>query len=178
MPAKTIIKLIHILSYIRPLTKPTAPMRKLFPFLIIFIFCFGLNAIHAQPSGKTNFDAGWKFNLGDVKQAEQTSFQDQSWRSLNLPHDWSIEGSFSPDNPATNNGGALPGGIGWYRKNFMVVNPIAGTKFFIEFDGVYMNRYRLGKRPFAGHPALWLCYFSIRYHPVFAGRRQYNCGAR
>ena len=38
------------------------------------------------------FDRDWKFNLGDVPGADQPDFSDASWRMLNLPHDWSIEG--------------------------------------------------------------------------------------
>ena len=117
----------------------------------ILISCL---ATMAQPSGRVNFDKDWKFNLGEVSQAEQPSFKDSSWRSLDLPHDWSIEGQFSPTNPATNSGGSLPGGIGWYRKNFTVTGPMEGKKFFIEFDGVYMNStvwvngQLLGTRPY------------------------------
>ena len=104
---------MHILSYIRSITQAT--MRPVY-FLFLFIFATGIQITCAQPSGRTNFDAGWKFNLGDVQQAEQPSFPDNNWRSLDLPHDWSIEGAFSPDNPATNSGGSLPGGVGWYAK--------------------------------------------------------------
>ena len=41
------------------------------------------------------FDDDWRFNLGDVQGGEGESFNDGSWRSLNLPHDWSIESGFS-----------------------------------------------------------------------------------
>ena len=57
---------------------------------------------------------------------------------VNLPHDWSIEGSFRPDNPSGHQGGLLPGGIGWYRKTFNIDN-IKGKKYFIEIDGAYKN---------------------------------------
>jgi beta-galactosidase len=56
-----------------------------------------------------------------------------------LPHDWSIEADFSKANPATNQGGALPGGIGWYRKTFVLPNSEAHRNFSVEFDGVYRN---------------------------------------
>ncbi len=118
------------------------------------LFFFSTDLLLAQPSGKTNFDAGWKFNLGDVANAQQSAFSDVNWRSLDLPHDWSIEGEFSPHNPATNSGGALPGGIGWYRKKFSITEPLASKKIFIEFDGVYMNSTvwingrELGTRPY------------------------------
>ncbi|HVB02632.1 MAG TPA: glycoside hydrolase family 2 TIM barrel-domain containing protein [Chitinophagaceae bacterium] len=102
---------------------------------------------------KLNFDTGWKFHLGDLPGAQQPAYPDKGWRQLNLPHDWSIEGHFSPDNPAGYGGGALPGGIGWYRKTFQTSLDTA-TRLSIEFDGVYMNSevwingHFLGNRPY------------------------------
>ena len=121
--------------------------------ILIFICCFATSRLWAQSSGRENFDAGWKFHLGDLPHAEQPAFNDQKWRELNLPHDWSIEGSFRPDNPSGHQGGLLPGGIGWYRKKFEVVE-VSGKKYFIVIDGayknstVYINGYPLGTRPY------------------------------
>jgi len=109
--------------------------------------------LFAQPAGRANFDADWKFHLGDVTGAEQVSFPDAKWRTLDLPHDWSIEGSFRPDNPSGHQGGLLPGGIGWYRKKFEI-GEVARKKYFIVFDGVYknstvyINGHALGTRPY------------------------------
>ena len=81
-------------------------------------------------------------------------FNDLQWRQLNLPHDWSIEGEFSEKHPAGTGGGALPGGIGWYRKSFTVPTTSKGKLIFVEFDGVYrnsevwINDHYLGKRPY------------------------------
>lgn len=63
-------------------------------------------------------------------------FNDASWRQLHLPHDWAIEGTFSADAPSGTGSGALPGGIGWYRKHF--ATPPA-ERVYVEFDGVFMN---------------------------------------
>ncbi|TFF40987.1 glycoside hydrolase family 2 protein [Mucilaginibacter psychrotolerans] len=107
-----------------------------------------------------DFDKGWKFHLGDVKDADQASAADKDWRSLNLPHDWSIEGTFNKDNPATPEGGALPGGIGWYRKTFTVPLASKGKQVYIDFDGVYqhsdvwVNGHHLGFRP-NGYISFW-----------------------
>lgn len=98
-----------------------------------------------------NFD--WKFNLGDTPEAKVASFNDKNWRTLNLPHDWSIEGEFSIDHPAKPEGGALPTGIGWYRKTFTLPIEYENKSISIEFDGVYrksevwINGKYLGIRP-------------------------------
>jgi beta-galactosidase len=108
-----------------------------------------------------NFNKDWKFQLGDASGAETVKFDDSSWRKLNVPHDWSIEGEFSDKNPATPGGGALPGGIGWYRKSFQISTEELKGSVFIDFDGVYQNSevwingHSLGKR-FYG-------YSSFRY---------------
>jgi len=100
------------------------------------------------------FDRGWRFHLGDVAAAQDPTFSDSGWRTLDLPHDWSIEGAFSDTNPAGASGGALPGGVGWYRKTFSVAERDSGRLVFIEFDGIYrnsevwINGQYLGKRPY------------------------------
>ncbi len=100
------------------------------------------------------FDRGWRFHLGDVAAAQNPTFDDSGWRTLDLPHDWSIEGEFSDTNPAGASGGALPGGVGWYRKTFSVAARESGRLVFVEFDGVYrnsevwINGHYLGKRPY------------------------------
>ena len=107
------------------------------------------------------FDHGWRFHLGDVTRAQEAAFNDSAWRKLDLPHDWSIQGDFSEQNPAGAAGGALPGGIGWYRKAFTVPAADKGKRVFIDFDGVYrnsevwINGHSLGKRPYG--------YSSFRY---------------
>ena len=101
-----------------------------------------------------SFNAGWKFNRGDVTGAQATAFNDSSWRSLDLPHDWSIELAFNASSPAGSGGGFLDGGVGWYRKSFTVDQASNGQRILIEFDGVYMNSEvwingtSLGTRPY------------------------------
>jgi len=109
----------------------------------------------------SNFDHDWRFHLGDVAGAQAPAFADSVWRTLDLPHDWSIEGEFSEQNPAGVAGGALPGGVGWYRKTFTVPAADSGKVVVVEFDGVYrnsevwINGQYLGKRPYG--------YSSFRY---------------
>jgi len=81
----------------------------------------------------------WKFHLGDILHGEDPQLDDRSWRILDLPHDWSIEGEFRADHPATPGGGALPGGIGWYRKTFSLPEADRGKLIFVDFDGIYRN---------------------------------------
>lgn len=98
---------------------------------------------------------GWRFSLNsDVLENVRQDFDDSGWRELNLPHDWAIEGDFDQSNPSGTGGGALPGGIGWYRKTFSLNSKDQGKVFRIEFDGVYMNSsvyingHLLGTRPY------------------------------
>lgn len=118
-------------------------------------------SIAAAQRTTRDFDAGWRFHLGDVSGAQEPSFDDSGWRTLDVPHDWSIEGAFSADNPAGVGGGALPGGVGWYRKPFAVPARDSSRRVFVEFDGVYrnsevwVNGHALGKRPYG--------YSSFRY---------------
>lgn len=100
-----------------------------------------------------SFNDGWRFTLGDQAKAQEINFNDSQWRTLNLPHDWSIEGMFDEKHPAGVGGGALPGGIGWYRKSFTLPKSSRNKKVLISFDGVYcnsevwINGNYLGKRP-------------------------------
>ncbi|MBN1307710.1 MAG: T9SS type A sorting domain-containing protein [Chitinispirillaceae bacterium] len=102
----------------------------------------------------TPFDKEWLFYKGDASGADKPGFADASWRSLDVPHDWSIEGPFDENAPTTGYGGYLPAGIGWYRKHFTLPADLSGRRIFIEFDGVmanstvYMNGTSLGTRPF------------------------------
>ena len=88
---------------------------------------------------KQLFDSNWKFFLGDTGAASAPDFNDGSWRTLDLPHDWSIEGKIDHTNPMGAAGGYFPAGIGWYRKSFDVPNEWKGRNISIYFGGVYMN---------------------------------------
>ena len=106
------------------------------------------------PRVRENFCVGWQFHLGDVPGAEQSQHDDAAWRTLNVPHDWSIEQKLDPKVPGGMSVGYLPGGIGWYRKSFTIPKGAEGKQVFIDFDGVYMNSkvwingQLLGVRPF------------------------------
>ena len=100
------------------------------------------------------FDHDWKFFLGDPAGAQSPSFDTASWRSVDLPHDWSIEGRIDAKNPMGGAGGFFPSGIAWYRRTFNVPADWNGKHVGIEFDGVYMNAtvsingHELGTHPY------------------------------
>ena len=137
-------------------------------FLLLFLNMSTLMMISSSCSNDKdlvrsilNFNKEWKFYLGDAPGASEPDYNDMDWRNLNLPHDWSIEGEFNKDHPATPGGGALPGGIGWYRKTFTLTEQDKEKLIFIDFDGIYQNSevwingHYLGKRPYG--------YISFRY---------------
>ena len=118
-----------------------------------------------------NIDNDWLFTLtnyeampypstgiADSEALAAIGAADGQWRHLNVPHDWAIEGEFSEKNPSGTGGGALPGGIGWYRKHFTLadlgLSDKADGQLLIRFDGVYMNStvwlngHKLGNRPY------------------------------
>ncbi len=115
-----------------------------------------LNVRSAIPETRQHLlmDYNWKFIQSDIKDAEKQNFDDTKWRTLNLPHDWSIEGEFKEDAITKGPGGYLPTGIGWYRKHLSVTTIQKDQQFWIEFDGVYMNSdvwingQHLGKHPY------------------------------
>jgi beta-galactosidase len=84
-------------------------------------------------------DLGWRFSCGDFPAAISSQFDDQDWRVLDVPHDWSIEATPNPDNPAQAGCGYFPGGIGWYRRQIEIPSDLGTRHVLIEFDGVYMN---------------------------------------
>jgi len=106
---------------------------------LICLFIVNNSVSFAQTRSTQDFDNNWKFILDSTHNYSEINVKDNSWRTLNLPHDWSIEGAFSKDNPAGAGGGALPGGIGWYRKTFTIPAAEKGQSVFIRFDGVYKN---------------------------------------
>ena len=115
----------------------------------------------------TSFETGWKFHRNGVINAEMPDCDDSSWRTVSLPHDFSLEpsmtirdsrvsleewdnvqvGPFTRLNIGNSDQGHIPGGEGWYRKTFRL--PLAAgqslddylskNEVSIQFDGVYNN---------------------------------------
>ena len=124
-------------------------------FLFLLLAMAALYTVQARE--RKCFDADWRFVLADSAHMAEVDYNDSHWRKLSLPHDWAIEGDFYAGNPSGAGGGALPGGVGWYRKTFSIpLTPSqnGGTSCFIEFDGVYMNStvyvngQKVGFRPY------------------------------
>jgi beta-galactosidase len=127
------------------------------PSLLLIL---GLAALTVSASPATaqrqrlSMDPGWRFTLGDPAGAERPAFDDQQWRRLDLPHDWSVEGTLRQDAPGGGRVGYLPTGIGWYRKAFRLPAGARGRVAWLEFDGVYrysdvwINGFHLGRRPY------------------------------
>ena len=131
-------------------------MKKLLLFLHVFCCsCFMVFSTTVSTCReRINLGDCWRFHNGDEPEAVDANFEDTGWQLLDLPHDWAIEGNFSKDHPSGTGGGALPGGIGWYRKTFVPEKADSDMKFRIVFDGVYMNSevylngILLGRRPY------------------------------
>ena len=125
-------------------------IKRIFLTGLFFLVC---QTAFLQVRSTVDFNNGWKFYSGNDSLASNVNYNDSKWRSLSLPHDWSIESNFSAIHPSGNLGGALPGGIGWYRKTFTVPAESKNKNIRIEFDGVYknsevwINGHFLGKRP-------------------------------
>jgi beta-galactosidase len=134
--------------------------------IISFLFFLLDFTVHAQRS-QNLFDESWKFLKGDIVNGESVNLNDAAWRTIELPHDWSIEdlpnqsdsviGPFYKKSIGITATGYTVGGTGWYRKHFRPGN-IAGRKFSIYFDGVYMNSdvwingHHLGNHPYGYTP--------------------------
>ncbi|HYW72699.1 MAG TPA: glycoside hydrolase family 2 TIM barrel-domain containing protein [Pyrinomonadaceae bacterium] len=125
--------------------------------LALLLLC-GMNLSAFAQSNRVRvtspFDSDWRFLKSDAPGAEKAEFNDSSWRRVDVPHDWSIEGPVDEKNPTGQGGGFMPSGVGWYRKHFTVANDFRDRLVFIEFDGVmansdvWINGFHLGNRPY------------------------------
>ncbi len=88
---------------------------------------------------RLRLDQGWKFTLGPGQNFPNGPLDDSAWRTVNLPHDWSIEGTIERQHPMGGAGGFFPAGVGWYRRRITAPNELKGKRVLLEFEGVYMN---------------------------------------
>jgi len=130
---------------------------------IIFLLLLLSTSYAQEVRSHKLFDDNWKFYKGDIDNGERETLNDNNWRVLDLPHDWSIEdlpeqsdstvGPFSKASVGATSTGYVVGGTAWYRKHFKTSNT-ANKKVSIYFDGVYMNSdvwingHHLGNHPY------------------------------
>jgi beta-galactosidase len=142
--------------------------RNVFFTLITIVLTIGISGYlqgQDSPRSRESFNLGWKFvkyfNASDdavttdkePENLQSLSVNDNDWRSLDLPHDWAIEGPFS--DTLENNTGLLPWkGIGWYRKHFTIGENDKGKRIYVDFDGamanakVWLNGKYVGEWPY------------------------------
>ncbi len=102
---------------------------------------------------KISFNQNWRFKIKDPLAFLWDGARPEGWRTLDLPHDWSIEGERKADNPSGNLGGYFPMGFGWYEKVFGAPAEWQGKRVLVEFEGVFMNaEVSLNDQPFGLHP--------------------------
>ncbi|QCX40320.1 glycoside hydrolase family 2 protein [Aureibaculum algae] len=126
---------------------------------LLLCLCFTFQ-MYAQVEREQDFNFDWKFSLDQKGDAFSRGLNDSKWRDVNLPHDWSVEFPFEEKLEGAT--GYLPGGLGWYRKQFSI-NLEENQSAFILFDGVYnnsevwLNGKKLGANPYGYSPF----YFDI-----------------
>lgn len=125
--------------------------RKLLSSSLIILFIMWANMSMSASERKVSFNKDWKFHRGSVANAEQPLYNDNKWRVIDLPHDWSVEpvpiqkdgittGPFSQLNESGAGGadtGQTLGGEGWYRKEFTIERQDSDKLITLYFEGVY-----------------------------------------
>lgn len=117
-----------------------------FLFLFLLSICIDLQAEVFER--KVLFDEDWHFSLGNMPTAVSASYDDSSWRVVDLPHDWSVEplenqetthmiGPFSRQSIGGFATGQMVGGEGWYRKSFVIAPKDSGKRHELYFEGIY-----------------------------------------
>jgi len=130
--------------------------RMVYPFVIVLLAFLTVTFTSCSPaktdsgSRTVSFDSDWRFLKGNPADAQNPGFDDSQWRTLDLPHDWSIEdlpgqqkdsiiGPFSKSSIGKMSTGYTVGGTAWYRKNFTTSKNDENKVVYLQFDGVYMN---------------------------------------
>lgn len=103
----------------------------LIPIILAFLLLGGLTVSVVSAQGKKyNFNHGWKLNVGDFENAQQSDFNDTKWEDITLPFAWNQHEAFKNDIVD------LSTGIAWYRKTFQLPENFKTGKVFVEFEGV------------------------------------------
>jgi len=132
-------------------------LKKFTTYLILSLFFFSTYGQTAVTGQKLSLDKGWRFHLGDIPfpivkghgfsygtskagaatGAAAVNYDDQSWRKLNLPHDWAVEMPF--DSTENISQGYRKRGYGWYRRSFQLTDADKGKNIELQFDGIATN---------------------------------------
>jgi len=104
------------------------------------------HAVHPSERAVTgrvrqNFNAGWRFHLGDAAGAQAAGYDDAAWQPVGLPHSFSLPYFQAPE---------VYVGYGWYRKDLTLNAVPAGRRYSLEFEGafqraeIYVNGIQVG----------------------------------
>jgi beta-galactosidase len=134
---------------------------------LLALCAFSLPAARGDDAQRS-LDSGWRFQRGDVPGAEAPDFEDKSWRTVDLPHDWSVEdlppgeGVTGPHDRKTPDGssvGYLRGGTGWYRQRLTDAQRPAGDGLELIMHGaqqecdIWVNGTHVAFQPHGYIPA-------------------------
>lgn len=141
----------RIQTYFQPNKMKNNLNLALFTFVFLLISCSNSKTETQRMSQSFNQD--WTFQKGETGSESAIDFDDSTWRKLDLPHDWAIEGPFDKKHD-TRTGGLPIYGTAWYRKQFTIDVSHKAKQITIDFDGVmnnaeiYVNGNQAGERPF------------------------------
>ena len=148
---------LNLLNKIKIMKNPKSmswPLCALVASLMAFSCLSGPAAADNSSREMLSLDQGWRFHLGDIPMpvlithnetynsakagkawaAAAPEYKDASWRKLDLPHDWAVEGPFEPKENISQ--GYRPRGIGWYRRQFKLDEADSGKHLEIQFEGI------------------------------------------
>jgi len=120
--------------------------------LLVILLTFSCRTQPEEFSRSQCFNDSWKFHLGELPGAADVTFDDNGWRALDLPHDWSVELPFTSE-PTSIATGHTVGGTGWYRKNFTLLPEQENKIIQLYFEGAYMET------------EVWVNGQKVDYHP-------------
>lgn len=122
--------------------------------LCVFLFQYADAQEKVTTREVLSMNKGWNFYQGDipypvikghnesfrnakagrVSGAASTDYDDSSWRTLDLPHDWAIESRVDPE--ANLAQGYYNRGFGWYRRKFRLAPEDKGKHLELQFEGI------------------------------------------
>lgn len=135
--------------------------------LLMLLSLFMTVSLNAQKNYRCAIDLnfGWRFFLGNIPEAASPSYDDRSWRVVDVPHDFQIEQPWvapAADEKADNNDpaanimsrlssrGFKEMGCGWYRYHLTPADSLRNHRLLLDFGGimytgdVYLNGERIG----------------------------------